>query len=284
MKDSSRRDFIKAGVLATAAIAGGAAVIRPGQAEAAADSHPFGYPAPESGLQLDVEETRLLAYQGYKGITIDGVKHKHCAFATFHAIIGQLADKVGGGYRNIPTQMMEWAAGGAAGYATLCGALNGACAAIGLICGNDDAKLFISDLLAWYSETPLPTNLVAPSGELAQSVAGSNLCHVSVTRWCIASGYASGSPERSERCARIAGDVAAAAVEMLNNGILGLATPGEATSCRTCHYKGGNYANGQFTRGQMNCNTCHLEMNQVSGIGHMAKPDKHGKKRRKHED
>jgi hypothetical protein len=287
MKDKSRRDFIRTGittVAATAAIAGGLTVVISNEARAAGDVHPFGYPSPESGLQLDVEETRRLGYQGYKGITIDGVKHKHCGFATFNAIIGQLAEKVGGGYRYIPTQMMEWAAGGAAGFASLCGALNGACAAIGLICANADAKLFISDLLTWYSETPLPTNIVAPTGDLPQSVAGSNICHVSVTRWCLASGYASGSPERAERCARLAGDIAATAVDMLNNGILGLKTPGNATGCRVCHYKGATYENGQFTRGQMNCNTCHIETNMVSGIDHMRKPPRHKKKHHHEKD
>ena len=281
MKDKNRREFLKAGVAGIAAgvaVSGGLGTLA-GRAEAAPASHPLGYPDPASGLQLDVEETRLMGYQGYKGIEIGGVVHKHCGFATFHAIIGQLADKVGAPYDAIPTQMMEWAAGGAAGFATLCGALNGACAAIGLLCGNSDAKLFISDLLTWYSETALPTNIVAPTGDLPQSVAGSNLCHVSVTRWCLASGYASGSPERSERCARLAGDVAAFTVDLLNNGIFGSKTPGEAASCKVCHYKGKNYQAGQFTRGQMNCETCHLEITKVSGIDHMRHPPKKPKKK-----
>ncbi len=73
--------------------------------------------------------------------------HKHCAFASFHAIIGGLAEVVGYPYDTVPTQVMEWASGGVAGFSTFCGALNGACAAIGLICSNTDAVGFISDLL-----------------------------------------------------------------------------------------------------------------------------------------
>ena len=54
--------------------------------------HPFGYP--EGGL--DVEETRQLGYEGFKGITLaDGTRHSGCAFGAFNAIIGQLREKVG---------------------------------------------------------------------------------------------------------------------------------------------------------------------------------------------
>ena len=255
-EERSRRDFLKVGL--TTAVAGAAAatglkVLAPGEANANSAQHPYG------AVILDVDATRQLGYNGYKGIVLeDGVKHKDCAFGTFNAIIGQLAEAdPDGPYANIPTQMMEWASGGVAGFATLCGALNGACAAIGLICSNSDAKPFISDLLSWYAEASLPTNIVAPTGDLPQSVAGGNLCHMSVTNWCRRSGFASGSSERSERCARVAGDVAAKVVEMLNDGELGLPTPADKTGCRSCHYKGTDYNAGQFTRGQMDCTQCH---------------------------
>jgi hypothetical protein len=270
MSESSRRDFLKmgAGVIAGAAVVGGFA--RGAKEAEAAVAHPFGY------ITLDVETTRQLGYDGYKGITIDGVKHAHCGFATFNAIISQLATAdPNGPYANIPTPMMEWAASGAAGFASLCGALNGACAAIGLICSNTDAAGFISDLLTWYTETSLPSNIVAPTGALAQSVAKTTLCHTSVTNWCLASGYASGSTERSERCARLAGDVAAKAVEMLNNGRLGLSVPASKTVCVQCHYSGTNYAAGQFTRGNEDCRTCHVDIEKVDEDGHDDHDDDH---------
>jgi len=258
MSDTTRRDFLKnAGAYGTVAgvgLVGGLGFGKPGTVAAQA-THPFGYP--EDGL--DVEKTRELGHRGFKGITLaDGTRHGTCAFGSFNAILGQLAEVVGAPYTTIPLQMMDWAGAGVVGFGTLCGTLNGAAAAIGLICDGRDARGFISDLMTWYSDTELPTNQFAPTGDLPQSKAESNLCHVSLTRWCRSSGFASGSPERAERCARLAGDVAAKAVEMLNGGRLGLEVPGEKAACRSCHYMGRDFDAGQFTHGKMNCLTCHV--------------------------
>lgn len=260
MQSPSRRDFLKSagtyGAAAGAGLAGGFAV--GGESlHAQQATHPFGYP--EGGLE--VERTRQLGYEGFKGATLaDGTRHSGCAFGAFNALIGQLAEVVGAPYTAIPPQMMDWAGAGVAGFGSLCGTLNGTAAAIGLIAGGPDARAFVSDLMTWYSEAALPTNRLAPTGDLPQSTAGSNLCHVSLSRWCLASGFASGSPERAERCARLAGDVAAKAVELLNDGALGLQVPSEKTVCRSCHYMGRDYASGQFTHGEMNCLTCHVEL------------------------
>ena len=270
MGKTSRRDFIKnAGTYGAATgigLAGGVGLATP-EVVAAQATHPFGYP--EGGL--DVEKTRRLAYDGFKGIELaDGTRHAGCAFGAFNAIIGQLAEVVGAPYTTIPLQMMDWAGAGVVGFGTLCGTLNGASAAIGLVCNGSDARAFISDLMTWYSETPLPTNLLAPTGDLPQSIAESNLCHVSLTHWSRTSGFASGSPERAERCARVSGDVAAKAVELLNDGALGLQVPSEKTPCRVCHYMGPDYDLGQFTHGEMNCITCHIKLKEknVVATGH----------------
>ena len=275
MSDTTRRGFLKgAGTYGAATgigLAGGFGLGDPSRVKVQAQ-HPFGYP--ESGLS--VEGTRELGYTGFKGVTLaDGTRHNGCAFGTFNAIIGQLAETVGAPYTTIPVQMMDWAGAGVVGFGTLCGTLNGAAAAIGLICSGNDARAFVSDLLTWYSETPLPTNLHAPTGELPQSRADSNLCHVSLTHWCRTSGFASDSPERAERCSRLSGDVAAKAVEMLNTSALGLQRPSEKTVCRACHYMGPNYAAGQFTHGDMNCLTCHISFKekQVTASGHGQRDD-----------
>lgn len=272
MSDSTRREFLKGagtyGFAAGVGLVGGGGLARPRAASAQEAAHPFGYP--KGGL--DVDHTREMAYQGFKGLELgDGTRHSGCAFGTFNAIVGQLAEVVGAPYTLIPRQMMDWAGAGAVGFGTLCGTLTGASAAIGLICEGRDARAFISDLLTWYSETPLPTNLHASTGPLPQSTAESNLCHVSLTRWCRSAGFASGSPERAERCSRVAGDVAARAVEMLNQGAPGLEKPSERTVCRACHYMGPNYAAGHFTHGEMNCLTCHVELKEkdVSPRGHV---------------
>ena len=270
MSKTSRRDFLKnAGTYGAATgigLAGGFGLATP-EAVLAQAAHPFGYP--EDGLDVDV--TRQIGYDGFKGISLsDGTRHSGCAFGTFNAIIGQLAQVVGAPYTTIPTQMMDWAGAGVVGFGTLCGTLNGAAAAIGLVCDAGDARGFISDLMTWYSESPLPTNNLAPTGDLPQSKAASNLCHVSLTHWCRESGFASGSPERAERCSRVSGDVAAKAVELLNGGALGLEKPAEKTACRSCHYMGPDYAMGQFTHGEMNCLTCHINLKEkkVVPTGH----------------
>jgi len=271
MIDATRREFLKSagsyGAVAGVSLMGGIGFATPARSVAQRATHPFGYPA--SGL--DVEKIRELGYEGFKGIMlVDGTRHAGCAFGAFNAIIGQLADVVGAPYTSIPTQMMDWAGAGVVGFGTLCGTLNGVAAAIGLICSGRDARAFVSDLMTWYSETALPTNILAPTGELPQSKAASNLCHVSLTHWCRTSGFASGSAERAERCARLAGDVAAKAVELLNDGAMGLQVPAEKTVCRSCHYMGPSYAAGQFTHGEMNCLTCHIELKdkRVVTTGH----------------
>ena len=270
MSDTTRRDFIRsAGTVGAATgigLAGGFGLASPSIAAAQA-AHPYGYP--EGGL--DVERTRQLGHESFRGIELpDGTRHGACGFGAFNAILSQLQDVVGAPYTNIPNQMMDWAGAGVVGFGTLCGTLGGTCGAIGLICNGADAQAFIRDLLTWYSETALPTNLYAPDGDSYQSVAGSNLCHVSLTRWSRGSGLATRSPERAERCAQLAGDVAAKAVELLNNGALGAELPSEKTTCRTCHYMGENYAMGNFTHGEMNCLTCHIDLKDknVTATGH----------------
>jgi len=270
MSDSTRRDFLKSaggyGATAGMGLVGGLGVGRPARTDVRAE-HPFGYP--EGGL--DPQRTRELGYNGFKGVTLAaGTNHGGCAFGAFNSVISQLQEVVGEPYTTIPVQMMDWAGAGVVGFGTLCGTLAGTSAAIGLICDAREARAFVADLLTWYSETSLPTNLHAPTGELPQSTAESNLCHVSLTRWCRDSGYASGSPERAERCARLSGDVPAKAVEMLNTAALGSRLPSEKTVCRACHYMGPSYTGGQFTHGDMNCLTCHITLKekQVTVTGH----------------
>lgn len=264
MSDSSRREFLKvgAGVLAGAAMAGGLNIVGAKKAYAAVPL-PWGWPT--SGIEVEVARQR--GYDSYKGV---GMGHAHCGFGAFNGIISLIVEQdPTGPYANIPTGMMEYAASGVAGFASFCGALNGACAAISLVCNASSAKGFISDLLTWYCQTALPTNNIMPTGWLPQSVAGTTLCHTSVTNWCLASGYASGSSERSERCARLTGDVVAKAVEMLNAGVRpNLLTPAKGTVCVQCHYVGTNYAGGQFTRGEENCITCHTDLRKIPSGGH----------------
>ena len=80
-----------------------------------------------------------------------------CCFGAFESIIGELRKEVGHPYTMIPTTMMVFGEGGVAGVGTLCGALNGAAAAIFLVTGGMDKKLrepafaITRELYTWYA-------------------------------------------------------------------------------------------------------------------------------------
>ncbi len=282
----TRRGFLKTlGALALSGVIGTTyrdAVKAFAQTEVSAPPLPWPY------VELDVEYVRKMGHLGYYAF--------ECAGGAFWAIMESLRQKIGYPYTllPIPTRedveaaldegrhlhtLMQYGAGGALGWASLCGALNGAAAAIQMV--SDNWKRIGDMLFRWYETTVFPSdksNEYASRHEffvkkyksdkvLPQSVSHSILCHVSVSNWCEVSGYASGSPERSERCARLTGDVAAKAVELLNADLrgelelVGTFTYSQTTaSCRTCHFKGTNYEMGQFTRGKMQCETCHTDM------------------------
>ena len=75
-------------------------------------------------------------------------------------------------------------------------------------------------------------------------MAHSVLCHVVVSKWCKETGYASGSKERSERCARLSASVARKTVELLNEYHEGRFVPVKVKGfqktkmdCMECHSK-----------------------------------------------
>lgn len=225
-------------------------------------------PSPWTYAELDQEVVRKKGHAKY----YEG----DCCFGAFAAIVEALQEQVGFPYTQIPTKMMEFGAGGVAGWGTTCGSLIGSAAAINLVTDKDTAKKLVDELLNWYSQTPFPSELsneyavkhaflveeYKTDKELPQSVSNSPLCHVSVTEWCKVSGFASGSKERSERCGRLTGDVAAKAVELLNANFHGTFAPvfklsEETQGCTACHSKGENYQMGQFTQGKMECTSCH---------------------------
>ncbi|MHB1449334.1 MAG: C-GCAxxG-C-C family (seleno)protein [Bellilinea sp.] len=224
--------------------------------------------SPWQYVELDVEEVRKRGHEGYY--------RGECCFGAFAAILEALRDKVGYPFTQIPAEMMGFGAGGVSGWGTTCGALIGAAAAINLVTEKDLARKIVSELMGLYSVTPFPSetsNNYAANHEflvaeyksdkvLPQSVSNSPLCHVSVTQWCKTSAIASGAPERSERCGRLSGDVAAMAAELLNANLAAAFVPvfqlsQEAQGCTTCHTRGENFAAGNFTNGKGECLDCH---------------------------
>lgn len=255
MPTTERRDLVKL-FAATA----GAAALTPviarnssGATQAESPEVPWKY------KQLDPIAVAERAYPAYyKG---------GCCYGAFEGIVGELQKQVGSPYTMMPTEMMIFGEGGVAGVSSLCGALNGAAAAMFLVAGGLDPKKkgeafeMIRELFNWYDREALPNfRPASPKYEIRPSVSKSPLCHASVTNWCKASGLKSFSAERAERCGWLAASTAKHAVELLNQGAESKFTTASklssgVESCRKCHDKGGKLEN---SRGMMDCGGCHF--------------------------
>ncbi len=190
-----------------------------------------------------------------------------CGYGVFEAIVGQLRKEVGFPYTVMPSTLLVVTQGGVADTASLCGALNGAASAIFLVTGGMDTKKrevpysIIQEVFLWYEQTGLPDyRPKKPKFEIVTSVSRSNLCHVSVSKWCKTAKFKSFSKERSERCAWITASVTKYTVEVLNKYADGMfkaahPLPQETKTCRSCHDKGGTLEN---TRAVTDCGGCHF--------------------------
>ncbi|MFB6114250.1 MAG: C-GCAxxG-C-C family protein [Halodesulfurarchaeum sp.] len=264
---TGRRGFLAgAGTVAGLAMLGNASALSPDAGGDAAMAATDGVDEPLPYETMDPEAAKSLGRQNYH----DGM---HCGQGSFDAVVTLLREKVGGPWNDVPTTATYWSAGGGAGWSAVCGAVVGANTAIALTHGGRGTTMkLVDELQRWYTQHPFPQ--YDPPGsasgitkDLGTSTSGSILCHVSVTEWCKATGYASGSDERSERCSRLTGETAARAIELLNAQAEGrfeqeetAITPSTVSSengCRSCHFKGSNFEQGQFTRGKMECLNCH---------------------------
>ncbi len=214
---------------------------------------------------LDPEHVRKLGHQFYW-------TGKGCSYGAFKAIFYAMHEKVGEPFTSLLPlcEMMIYGHGGVVGWGTTCGALLGACAAINLFCDKATTDKIAHELMGWYTQAVFPSdisNQYAVNGQfydnrlnqaLPQASCGSALCHVSVTTWCVTSGYKAGSTERKERCGRLTGDVAAKAVELLNAWKSGqfqqtYQPPSVVGSCLACH--GSAYKDN--VKSVMTCDQCH---------------------------
>ena len=209
--------------------------------------------------KLDPVAVAEAAYNGYyKGA---------CGYGVFESIIAPLQKEIGFPYTMMPLTLFVVGQGGVADVASVCGCLNGAAHAIFLVTGGMDKKpreasyAIIQDVFLWYEQTALPDYRPSkPKFEIIKTVSGSNLCHVSVSKWCKASKFKSFSKERSERCAWLTAAVAKHTAEALNkyaDGAFKMAYPlsAAAQECRSCHDKGGKLEN---TRAGTDCGGCHF--------------------------
>jgi len=231
----SRRDAL----LGAGKIAAGAAIVSLGAsriistAEAKSASHPWGY------KKIDPAEAGRIAYENwYKGF---------CCYAVVSGVLAPLQKSMGEPYASLPLMAFKWGHGGAVGWGTLCGSLNGAGISTGFIAGDEGEKI-LNDVIAWYTETNLP--IFQPASPKAQiknvNTSDSPLCHVSVGKWMKKEGVAFNSPGRRDRCARLSADVAMKTVSLLNDWADGKYKPSHGSNVRD---------NGIPT--QLNCMECH---------------------------
>lgn len=241
---------------------------------------------------LPLEESQKLEYNNTKtswayypldpAVTAE-LAYKHfdsgsCMYATFKSIISQLADKFGEPYASFPLHMMKYGHGGVGGFGTICGALNGSAAVIGLFVAEKAMQnSLITGLFRWYEETKLPEfkpQMAILDFTPTSTISNSTLCHASNTNWGKEAGYKTNSNERKERCRRLTGDVASRVTVVLNEYFGNTyVTDGHdnetVRTCMTCHGDKGKLGN---TSGKMGCTSCHTE-----SIGHKVFADVHYK-------
>ena len=259
----NRRKALKA---AAGIIAGTGAGLLNGSCSGGPDGKPVGEPRKldynpaDIGWQyapLDPEVTAQKAYGFYN--------EGSCMFGTIKSVVSQLEEIFAGKYGSFPMHMFKYGHGGVGGFGSVCGAINGAAALMGLLISVKEVQdHLINDLFQWYEAESFPAFMpLEPVQDYTPvtSVSGSVLCHASNTNWCKTSGFSVSSNERKERCRRLTADVAKKTVAMLNlvnanDYVTGTLANEEAASCITCHGSEGKLKN---TSAGMSCNSCHSE-------------------------
>ncbi|OFX38543.1 MAG: hypothetical protein A2X08_13195 [Bacteroidetes bacterium GWA2_32_17] len=187
-----------------------------------------------------------------------------CASGVFGALVQALDTAIGAPWTGFPIEVMLFGRGGGVSWGSLCGTLNGGAALISLVVDKTNSVALINELWGWYTTENLPSTAGNSAmyvdhpeiGVLPQNVAGSPLCHPSVSQWCFASSFTVTSNERKERCGRIAGDIAAKTVEILNayfasTFVATFTDPAGNATCMGCH------STNVMTH--MTCATCHTQ-------------------------
>jgi hypothetical protein len=266
----TRKEFLSGSTKAVAAATLGAGAMNlltrsNGMAGIGAATWPYPYQT------LDVEKVRVYAHDAYYV--------KGCCYGAFHGLVQAIREVVGEPYTSFPTEIMTYGSGGAAGWGTLCGALNGASALISLVCTQARTSVLSNELLGWYTQIKFPSdasNQAAVEHKftnttydqvLPQNISGSVLCHTSNTEWCKASHFAVGSTERKERCARLTGDVAAYAAQILNDEFQAkfsalYVPPTTIAECTGCH----STAVVNNVSAKMECTQCHGNPHATSAV------------------
>ncbi|HAR45967.1 MAG: chain A iron centre cytochrome C protein [Nitrospirae bacterium GWC2_57_13] len=170
-------------------------------------------------VKLDPQKTADIAYEEWYRV--------FCGAAVINSVFSQLREKVGEPYKSFPSDAFVFLEGGMVGWGTVCGSNAGANVVSNVIIGpriagpkSEHGHSIGSDMMQWYSDTSLPVFTPKEPRQktaIIQTTSESPLCHVSVGKWMKKSGYALASPERKDRCARVAASVAYKLVQDLND-------------------------------------------------------------------
>lgn len=298
----SRRDFlVKAGALTAGMAVAGGIMGSSMSSEAAIMTYDKAVGIPFKAL--DPEKARREGFKGYKDATVAGGCCAGSAYGLLKCIQDQKntdAATYDARWDKFYAKMWAFGAGGVTGaskgtWGTLCGALNGATYVMSLAVGSTAVKKLGQELWTWYCKYPFPSPVLeagigtsgtffVPEAQRAASsvtsVAGSPLCHVSVSNWATTAGKKIQDPEKAWRCARLTGDVCAKAALLLNayqaSRMRSVAINTEETDiCMQCHAPGnvstgGDYAGKQGStytsgynldseQGKMPCVECHTD-------------------------
>lgn len=263
----TRRSFLKKGGIITAGLLmtglAGVNSIAKGSAEPAlsdgsvAAATPLTLPL--NYAKLDVEVVRKRGYEGYqKG---------GCCYGAAYALLTTLREVApNAGWDGIPAEMFSYGGGGGLSWGTLCGALNSSLAVLNL--ASAKYSDLGNELVGWYTKFPFPSknfeSYCAIKNQVT-TIAESPLCHVSVSRWSAAAGKDGriNDAGKKDRCAKVTGDTAAKAAELLNLMLEGKFVASykpadDFAHCLTCHT--GKTSMRDDEQGKMNCLMCHTEL------------------------
>ncbi|MFN3921704.1 MAG: C-GCAxxG-C-C family (seleno)protein [Caldimicrobium sp.] len=196
-------------------------------------------------VKIDPKKAGEIAYNAWFEV--------FCAQATATGVMELLAEKVGDPWATFPIHALKFGMGGMLGWGMTCGSIVTASLVMGLVLPKEIVNDMILDIVEWYAETSLPVfvpdkpKFVKDVKDMPKTVANSPLCHISVGKWMKTANKAFTSPERRDRCARVAASVAYRTVELLN-------------AWKDGKYKPTHTWNGPAAVGipaQQNCNECH---------------------------
>lgn len=197
--------------------------------------------------KLDPEKTAEICYEEWYRV--------FCGAAVISSIFGQLRELIGEPYTSFPYDGFVYLEGGQVGWGTVCGAPAGANLVANLIIGpridgSTAGHQIATEMMEWYGKADMPVYMPKKprvTDKLPTTQSNSPLCHVSVGRWMKAANKPLGSPERKDRCARVAASTAYHLVELLNAWKEGAYEANVDFNCSELH----------GITGQSNCADCH---------------------------